>query len=86
MEISLGVCEMLYRKEWRLLLNEHGGRSRAAEATPNYGEGWSGNYELRQFRGGKKGSDGGGPHSGWPARNAEKIRATFGERRQGRSW
>jgi len=41
---------------------------------------------LRQFGGGKKGSDGGGPHSGWPARNAEKIRATFGERRQGRSW
>jgi len=55
MEISLGVCEMLNKKEWRLLLNEHGGRSRVVEAASNYGEEWNDNYELRRFGGAKKG-------------------------------
>jgi hypothetical protein len=31
------------------------------EATPNYGEEWSCNYELRQFRGAEEMSYGGGP-------------------------
>jgi hypothetical protein len=42
------------RKEWRLLLNEHGGGSGVIEEAPNYGEEWSGNYELKRFGGAKK--------------------------------
>jgi hypothetical protein len=37
------------------------------EEASNYGEEWSGNYELRRFGGAKRGSDGRGPHFGWSA-------------------